>query len=550
MAVWRIKYVVALVGALALAGGACASTPSSSINTPPDAVILAAPLSGQAPLLVDFSGVLSSDVGGDVVGYEWDLGDGTTSTDEELSHTYTVEGRYTVTMVAIDNKGGRDTDTVEILVNTDPTVTAGSDVTSGSTPATVNFTSSASDPGGSIVSTSWDFGDGNTATDANPSHTYLAAGTYDATVTVTDNLGVQASDSVQVTITGNAAPVAVATSDVVGGKTPVTVSFDGSTSSDADDGIASWDWDFGDGNTATGATPAAHTYTTAGTYTAELTVTDVLGAQDSATIVVTVADNIAPTALASLSNGAAKTGLPADFTGTPSNDPDGTIVSWAWVFGDGGTASGENVVHTYAAAGSYAAKLTVTDDNGATNSHLFTVLVADNVSPTASFSVLTDPPKTGLPVDFNGSASSDSDGTIASYAWDFGDTNTSTEQSPSHTYATAGTYDVTLTVTDNNGATDVLLTQITVADNVAPTAVITKSTSGGVAPLPVVFGGTSSSDPDGTIVSYEWDFGDSTSSTAASPSHTYAAAGTYTATLTVTDDNGATGFTSTVITVT
>lgn len=546
----RRSTALALALVTVLVAGACGSKPSSrNINTPPTAVLLAAPVEGTPPLLVDFSAVLSSDAGGEIVGYHWDLGDGTISTLDEFSHTYSAEGAYTVTLTVTDNKGGVDTETVQVVVNTPPTVTAGADVTSGTTPLPVNFTSTPADPGGTVASVVWDFGDGATASGANAAHTYFAAGTYDATVTVTDDLGGTATDVVTVAVTGNAGPVADATSDVTSGKTPLVVTFDGSGSTDDDDGIASWDWDFGDGNGATGPTPAPHTYTTAGSYLATLTVTDVLGATDTATIAITVADNVAPTASGRAATAFPKPGVPVSFDGTASVDPDGTIVSWDWDFGDAAVGSGPTPTHTYAALGSYPVELTVTDDNGATDTATFVVTLAANVAPNAVASVTTAKPKTGFPVAFKGSSSNDPDGSIAAYDWNFGDGGVGTGATPTHSYATAGVYTATLTVTDDNGATDVATVEVTVVDNVVPVAAITATPTSGTAPLAVAFNGAGSVDPDGSIVSYSWNFGDSTSSTVTSPNHTFTAAGTYNVVLTVTDDNGVTDTESVVITV-
>src|SRR5206468_3079460 len=134
------------------------------------------------------------------------------------------------------------------------------------------------------------------------------------------------------------------------------------------------------------------------------------------------------------------------------------------------------------------------------------------------------------------STSSDPDGTIASYSWTFGDGATSTVQNPSHTYAAGGTYTVTLPVTDNQGAASATTsrTMAVTPPNQPPTAAVTSSCSA----LTCSFTSTSS-DPDGSIASYSWNFGDGATSTAANPSHTYAAGGSYTVTLTVTDNQGA-----------
>ena len=168
-----------------------------------------------------------------------------------------------------------------------------------------------------------------------------------------------------------------------------------------------------------------------------------------------------------------------------------------------------------------------------------------NQPPVAAFT----PTCTQLACTVNASASADPDGTIASYAWQFGDGGTGTGVTSSRTYAAAGTYTITLTVTDDDGATDTTTRQVTVAPtpNQPPTASFTTSCTD----LVCAFNGTGSSDPDGTIASYAWNWGDATADgSGATANHTYAAAGTYTARLTVTDNNGATGTTTTPVTVT
>jgi len=164
-----------------------------------------------------------------------------------------------------------------------------------------------------------------------------------------------------------------------------------------------------------------------------------------------------------------------------------------------------------------------------------------NEPPTSSFTFAAD----NLDVEFDGTAATDSDGTIAAYAWDLGDGGTSTAASPDHRYAKSGSYQVRLTVTDDDGDSDSVTRTVAVTANVKPTAAFTSSTNG----LAASFNATSSADPDGTIASYAWKFGDGATSTAAQPNHTYAAAGTYPVTLTVTDDDGATGAVTKSVTV-
>lgn len=151
-------------------------------------------------------------------------------------------------------------------------------------------------------------------------------------------------------------------------------------------------------------------------------------------------------------------------------------------------------------------------------------------------------PATGiapLPVAFNAAASYDADGTIAAYAWDFGDGTAGEGITCAHTYGQPGVYTATLTVTDNQGLRNSARVTITAtAASVPPVATASATPTSGYAPLPVSFNAGASYDPDGTITAYAWNFGDGTTGTGSSCQHTYSQSGTYTATLTVTDSQG------------
>ena len=311
-----------------------------------------------------------------------------------------------------------------------------------------------------------------------------------------------------------------------------TLSFT-STATDSDGAIASWHWDFGDGNSGNGEN-VSHTFAP-GVYTVTLTVTDDDGASDSASQPVIVeADNQAPNASFTMQ----QNGDTIAFTSTAS-DSDGSIASWQWDFGDGNNGNGENVSHTFA-AGAYTVTLTVTDDDGASDSASQPVTIEpDNQAPNASFTMQQN----GDTIAFTSTAS-DSDGSIANWHWDFGDGNNGVGENVSHTFA-AGTYMVTLSVTDDDGAIDSASQPVTIdADNQAPTASFEVSWLDGRGSFV-----STSQDGDGTISSWQWDFGDGSSADGAQVQHQYSASGTYTVTLRVTDNDGASASTSETFTV-
>jgi PKD repeat protein len=169
------------------------------------------------------------------------------------------------------------------------------------------------------------------------------------------------------------------------------------------------------------------------------------------------------------------TQLACTFDGSGSADTDGSIASYAWNFGDGVTAAGATASHTFASSGSYSVTLTVTDNQGATNSLVQTLAVsAPNQPPVAAFV----PACSNRACSFDAATSKDPDGTIASYAWTFGDGATGTGVNPSHTFAADGAYPVTLTVTDNQGATNAKAQTVTVASGVIAADAFGRTTTG------------------------------------------------------------------------
>jgi len=236
----------------------------------------------------------------------------------------------------------------------------------------------------------------------------------------------------------------------------------------------------------------------------------------------------------------------------------GTIADYEWSFGDGSTSSGVSVGHTYELPGTYIATLTVYDTAG-NSSHTSTTLSASQAPlppepPSAIISSSTALGDAPLLVRFDGSSSTAHLGQIISYAWDFGDGSTAEGATAAHTYAEPGNYQAVLTVNDETGlsaeaATPVIVNAPPPPVNEPPLAVITVSEPQGKAPLSITFSAADSSDPDGSIAAYLWDFGDGSSASGVTVEHSYTEAADYTVTLQVQDDGGETVSVSTLISV-
>jgi PKD repeat protein len=252
------------------------------------------------------------------------------------------------------------------------------------------------------------------------------------------------------------------------GSSPVgaTLTFDPSAST-SPNAYSSETWNFGDGtppasDAGPALTTASHSYPIPGNYTITLTLVDDRGNLASAAEPVTVGS--LPGAAFSFSPGQAVEGSSFSFDGTGSADPDPgvTISAYTWDFGDGSVGTGATPTHRYTAAGAYVVTLTVTNSLGLMNASTQEVIVGDEATR-ARVLLTTRHPASGQPVSFDGSQSSDPDGSIVAYAWSFGDRSAGTGAKPRHTYAKPGSYTVRLTVTDRAGHTAGATQVVTVA---------------------------------------------------------------------------------------
>ncbi len=259
-------------------------------------------------------------------------------------------------------------------------------------------------------------------------------------------------------------------------------------------------------------------------------------------------ENVPPVAVAG-EDREAVAGSPITFDGSASSDPDGEVVAWDWDFGDGAPGEGEQPTHTYREPGTWTVTLTVTDDDGDTATDTLEVRV--NAPPVPRIQVLTDEPLVDDPVELDGSGSYDPDGGIVRHLWDFGDGATAEGGRVARLYEEPGVFTVRLTVTDDQGAEAETTLSLTVSlrENLRPTAVI-EGPDEVVAGEEAHFDGRASSDEDGEVVAWEWDFGDGTQGEGAEADHVWEEPGSFSLTLWVTDDGGALYGTSKVVVVT
>jgi len=270
----------------------------------------------------------------------------------------------------------------------------------------ITFDASGSSDDGEIENYTWTFGDGTTTETTDPvvNHTYASPGEYDVWVTVTDDGGSTAATTK--TLLANSPPSADVTFDC----TEQACTFDASGSTD-DGTIANYTWTFGDGNTTTADAVADHTYPDSGSYDVTLTITDEFGETDTATVTVEINDP--PTAAFSYTPDQPQEGEQVTFDASASSDPNGVVSSYQWDFDGDGTidATGETATHTYSDGGQYMATLTVTDDDGVSNTTSETLTVYG--PPVATFTTERD----GNEVIVNASGSYDPDGGSLTYRW-------------------------------------------------------------------------------------------------------------------------------------
>lgn len=524
---------------------------------------------------------IGSDSDGTIASYSWTKNSGPLATisgqnTATLNLTNLLEGTYVFTLTVTDNLGATGTDQVNIVVNPaainqKPTVNAGADKTVNLPTSTLNITAVASDPDGSIANYLWEKTSGPSVTINNSnastvSLSSLVAGNYVFRITVTDNQGATAFDEVAVTvIAANQSPSANAGADIVI-TLPTSVTNIVGSGLDPDGSISGYLWSQVSGpNTAALANATTSTVTVSGLiqgiYRFKLTVTDDKGATGLDEVLVTVNAapvNVAPTVNAGTDRNITLPLNTVTLNGT-ANDVDGTIAQYAWTktSGPAATLTGQTTSSLVASdliAGTYIFRLTVTDNQGATNFDEVNVVVQPQVvnqSPSANAGADVTLVLPANSVTINGSGN-DVDGSIASYSWTkvSGPSVTISGQNTSSLSLNSlvqGSYVFRLTVTDNLGASGSDDVSVTVnAANSPPTANAGPNITLNLPVNSTTISGNGT-DPDGSIVSFSWTqvTGPNTATLANANTITVSVSnlvqGTYTFRLTVTDNNGATG---------
>ena len=535
------------------------------------AKLLIAPRVGER---VIFDPSASSDSDGKVVKCEWDWdSDGIfddTSSVGPIEHRFMVPGDHDVTLRVTDEKNGSDTVTKTVHVDlalTPPKATFSFTPSSPTTRDTVRFLDSSTDVDGKVTAWSWDFGDGSSSTKPDPTHMYSDGGSYTVSLVVEDNDG--QTDTTSRIISVNAVPRAsfeFAAVSASGAKLLIVphvgdrIRFDPSGSTDSDGEIVSYEWDWdSDGiydNAITTGT-IEYAFDLSGRHRVSLRVTDNKGATDT----VTRDFNVPPAVPQFSYQPTVPTIRDVISFAYSAEGTDAGIISLKWVFGDGSTSTARDPKHQYKDKGIYTVTLTVTGHDNLTERFSQQITVK-NIPPEADFTYhaiseggakLLTVPHVGDAIDFDASGSSDQDGEIMKYEWDWESDGAydidTTSETIEHRFDRDGTQPVTLRITDNDGATGTLTKEVSIVND-PPEAVFGYTPASPTVKDEVRFDGSKSQDSDGEIVTWEWNFGDGARKSGQVVTHSYESSGDYEIALTVGDNAGATDTNTKTISIT
>ena len=490
------------------------------INQSPSAAFTADITTACVPATINFTDA-SNPNAGTINQWFWDFGDGTTSTLQNPSKSYSTVGFYTVLLRVTSSTGCQSAVAKGNYIRIVSGVTADFNITDPvtcSAPFIANFSNQTSGPG--TLNYNWDFGNSTTSTNQNPTATYAAPGTYTINLTATSQFGCSGTKQKTITIpsitTSFNAPDTVCLNSLV--------NFQNNSSPVPAQSV----WDFGNGKGSIKINDTSR-YTTAGSYTVKLvntysTCTDsfskVVYARPNPTV-----DFTAPAVVA----------CQGPFT-VNFQDLSPDAVSWQWDFGDGGTSNAKNPSHTYNTTGQYDVRLTITDSRGCSNTILKSAFVRI-IAPTITIS---NAPNGGcVPFTYSPNPVANAIDGVASYAWDFGDGFTSTSANPTHTYASIGNYTIQLTITTVGGCTATVQYTNGIRVGTPPATNFTFSPLTACASGAVQF-----TDLTPVADAWVWQFGDGGTSSQQNPIYNYTDTGYFNVTLTAYNNGCAFSLTS------
>jgi len=479
---------------------------------------IAEPKAGKAPLVVKFTDIST----GNPETWNWNFGDGTTSSQPNPVHTYTTPGAFDVNLTVTSGMN-KDTSVQTIVAGGVPVTDFVADRTTIAINTPIHFADKTLN---SPTSWSWNFGDGVTALSQNPDHAYLVKGIYTVTLTTANNNGEDAEKKVNY-ITVGVVPVADFITEIPsyqqGTRTQYVRFIDTSSGNPT-----SWSWDFGDGQNSSEQFPPLHLYNKDGTYTVSLTVKNVFGENTRVkTSLIRVREG--PRVDFSADRTQVSVNQYVHFTDLSTNSPS----DWKWDFGDGTAGTGQNPDHAYRQPGIYSVTLTASDAYTSISHTKRNYITVVN-TPHADFGADKTKGITPFTVKFTDLST----GSPTGWTWDFGDGERSSEHNPTHTYTTAGgsstsRYTVTLTATNPNGSDDERkVDYITVTQT--PIAEFTVDSRQGKAPFIVKFRDLTAGNP----TTWLWEFGDGSTSSEQNPTHLYPFEGSYDVRLTVSNQYG------------
>jgi PKD repeat protein len=484
---------------------------------------------------------MSFDRDGEITRYSWEFSDGAAPEETAVvERTYDTAGVWSAQLVVTDDSGvlnSTATDGLTIRVNHAPEAKAGADIQTEELQISVDGTASQDADGDQLIY-SWNFGDGSSPVmGAQATHVYARSGIYPVTLTVQDGTGLSnatAVDTTKVTIKTRPIAVAGANRDVCSGE---AILFDASDSTDPDGGLLLYSWDFGDGEASDLVNPTK-TYEQPGAYPVTLKVRNGTGTEwgsDITRIAALIREGPIASAGADMT---VCTNQAVRFDGSGSTDADGAVNAFSWVFGDGGTASGEHPEYSFKKPGNYAVNLTISGEALGNCSPLDTDTVnVEVVAAPAQEIVGSDRAAAGMSADYAVALGDLGGASVINQIWSFSDGGSASGSEVSHVFENPGIYFVTV-VTDlagGNAGCSTIETNRKVVVNAAPLGEI-EAPQIVAAGQAILFAADGSSDTDGAIVDFAWDFGDGTAGHGLQAAHSYEKAGEYTVALTIKDD--------------